>query len=79
PTMYAASGYELLKTFKDGGAAGEDWTALAIAFIVSTIVAFIAVKWLLAYIRSNRFTLFAIYRIILGVLLLGMATSGLIA
>ncbi|PDV89187.1 undecaprenyl-diphosphate phosphatase [Rhizobium sp. H4] len=79
PTMYAASGYELLKTFKDGGAAGEDWTALAIAFVVSTIVAFIAVKWLLAYIRSNRFTLFAIYRIILGVLLLGMAATGLIA
>jgi undecaprenyl-diphosphatase len=79
PTMYAASGYELLKTFKDGGAAGEDWTALAIAFIVSTIVAFIAVKWLLAYIRSNRFTLFAIYRIILGVLLLGMAATRLIA
>ncbi|MBX5103733.1 undecaprenyl-diphosphate phosphatase [Rhizobium lentis] len=78
PTMYAASGYELLKTFKDGGAAGEDWTALAIAFIVSTIVAFIAVKWLLAYIRSNRFTLFAIYRIILGVLLLGMAMTGMI-
>ena len=78
PTMYAASGYELLKLFKDGGAAGEDWTALAIAFVVSTIVAFVAVKWLLAYIRSNRFTLFAIYRIILGVLLLGMAAAGLI-
>ncbi|MBY5762346.1 undecaprenyl-diphosphate phosphatase [Rhizobium laguerreae] len=79
PTMYAASGYELLKTFRDGGAAGEDWTALGIAFVVSTIVAFIAVKWLLAYIRSNRFTLFAVYRIILGVLLLGMAATGLIA
>lgn len=79
PTMYAASGYELLKLFKDGGAAGEDWTALGIAFVVSTIVAFIAVKWLLAYIRSNRFTLFAIYRIILGVLLLGMAAAGLIS
>ncbi|MBX4866048.1 MULTISPECIES: undecaprenyl-diphosphate phosphatase [Rhizobium] len=79
PTMYAASGYELLKAFRDGGAAGEDWTALAIAFVVSTIVAFIAVKWLLAYIRSNRFTLFAVYRIILGVLLLGMATTGMIS
>jgi undecaprenyl-diphosphatase len=76
--MYAASGYELLKTFKDGGAAGEDWTSLAIAFVVSTIVAFVAVKWLLSYIRSNRFTVFAIYRIILGVLLLGMAAAGII-
>ena len=79
PTMYAASGYELLKTFKDGSAANEDWTVLGIAFVVSTIVAFVAVKWLLSYIQSNRFTAFAIYRIILGVILLGMATSGMIA
>jgi undecaprenyl-diphosphatase len=78
PTMYAASAYELLKTFKDGGAANEDWTALGIAFVVSTIVAFIAVKWLLTYIQSNRFTVFAIYRIILGVILLGMASYGLV-
>ncbi len=79
PTMYAASAFSLLKTFKDGVAANEDWTALGIAFVVSTIVAFVAVKWLLAYIRSNRFTAFAIYRIILGVVLLGMAMAGMIA
>ncbi|CCM74071.1 undecaprenyl-diphosphate phosphatase [Rhizobium mesoamericanum] len=79
PTMYAASAYELLKTFKDGGAANEDWTSLGIAFVVSTVVAFIAVKWLLSYIRSNRFTMFAIYRIILGGILLGMAATGAIA
>jgi undecaprenyl-diphosphatase len=79
PTMYAASAYELLKTFKDGGAANEDWTALGIAFVVSTIVAFVAVKWLLSYIQSNRFTVFAIYRIILGAVLLGMAYAGIIA
>jgi undecaprenyl-diphosphatase len=78
PTMYAASAFQILETVRDGGAAGEDWTSLAIAFVVSTVVAFIAVKWLLAYIRSNRFTLCAIYRIILGVLLLGMATAGLV-
>ncbi len=79
PTMYAASAYELLKTFKDGGAANEDWTALGIAFVVSTIVAFVAVKWLLSYIQSNKFTAFAIYRIILGAILLGMASVGMIA
>ncbi|MGA1803103.1 undecaprenyl-diphosphate phosphatase [Rhizobium sp. HT1-10] len=78
PTMYAASGYELLKTFKDGGAAGEDWGALVIAFIVSTIVAFVAVKWLLSYIQSNRFTLFAVYRIILGAILLGLVATGIV-
>jgi undecaprenyl-diphosphatase len=76
PTMYAASGYELLKTVKAGGAGGENWTLLGIAFVVSTITAFISVKWLLGYIRSNRFTAFAIYRIIFGVALLGMVSVG---
>ncbi|OQP85367.1 undecaprenyl-diphosphatase [Rhizobium rhizosphaerae] len=79
PTMYAASAYSLLKTLKEQGTAGENWTLLAIAFVVSTITAFVAVKWLLSYIQSNRFTVFAIYRIILGAILLGMAYMGLIA
>eukprot|EP01133_Synstelium_polycarpum_P028354 gene28354-34385_t len=61
PTMYA---------WKTGGG-NEDWGALGIAFVVSTITAFIAVKWLLNYIRSNRFTAFAIYRILFGLVLLG--------
>lgn len=69
PTMFAASGYELLKTIK-AGEVHEDWTALIIAFVVSTITAFVAVKWLLGYIRSHHFTPFAVYRIVVGVLLL---------
>jgi len=69
PTMFAASGYELLKTTK-AGAGHEDWTALSIAFAVSTVTAFVAVKWLLGYIRTHRFTAFAVYRILLGALLL---------
>jgi undecaprenyl-diphosphatase len=69
PTMFAAAGYELLKANK-AGAPHEDWSALAIAFVVSLVTAFIAVKWLLGYIRTHRFTAFAIYRIALGVALL---------
>ena len=78
PTMYAASGYELLKQASSGGMA-EDWTGLAIAFVVSTVTAFVSVKWLLGYIRSNRFTGFAIYRIIFGGLLLMLAWRGIIS
>jgi undecaprenyl-diphosphatase len=77
PTMYAATGYELLKVFKEGGTAHEDWNALALGFVVSAIVAFIAVKWLLGYIRTHRFTPFAIYRIALGAaLLIWLPTGG---
>jgi len=70
PTMFAATAYELLKAHSNGGA--EDWNALAVGFVVSGIVAFIAVKWLLRYVQTHRFTLFAWYRIVFGLLLLGL-------
>jgi undecaprenyl-diphosphatase len=76
PTMYAATGYELLKVMHQGGAVHEDWSALVVGFVASLIVAFIAVKWLLRYIRTHRFTPFSIYRIALGTLLLVAIYSG---
>jgi undecaprenyl-diphosphatase len=66
PTMFAATGYELVSLVRAGGLAGEDWNALAVAFTASAITAFAAVKWLLRYIQSHRFTVFAVYRFILG-------------
>jgi undecaprenyl-diphosphatase len=74
--MYAATGYELLKVLQHGGGAHEDWSALIVGFIVSALVAFAAVKWLLGYIRTHRFTPFAIYRIAFGVALLVWLPSG---
>ncbi|MEO7072233.1 MAG: undecaprenyl-diphosphate phosphatase [Rhodanobacter sp.] len=76
PTMYAATGYELLKALHDPAAPTEDWTALAVGFVVSAIVAFAAIKWLLGYIVGHRFTPFAIYRIVLGVALLLLVPLG---
>ncbi len=78
PTMFAATAYEFMKT-RHAGEGPEDWNALAIGFVVSGIVAFIAVKWLLRYVQSHRFTLFAWYRIVLGVVLVAMVMSGLLA
>lgn len=65
PTMFAATGYELLKSRHEAGV-HEDWAAVALGFVVAAIVAFIAVKWLLRYVQSHRFTLFAWYRILAG-------------
>jgi undecaprenyl-diphosphatase len=73
PTMFAATGYELVDLLRHEGIAGEDWTALGVAFAASAITAFVAVKWLLRYIQSNRFTAFAIYRFALGAALLAFA------
>lgn len=72
PTMFAASTYELFGSLRRSGG-HENWGDLAIAFTASAITAFIAVKWLLGYIKSHRFTAFAIYRFVLGTVLLGVA------
>ena len=76
PTMFAATGYELLSMYKQGALGGEDWMALGAAFVVSAITAFVAVKWLLHYIQSHRFTAFAVYRLALGIALLLWLPTG---
>jgi undecaprenyl-diphosphatase len=78
PTMFAATGYEFLKA-RHAGEGPEDMQALAIGFVVSGIVAFIAVKWLLRYVQSHRFTVFAWYRIVLGAVLMGLAAQGIVS
>ncbi|MCJ0826223.1 undecaprenyl-diphosphate phosphatase [Luteimonas sp. 50] len=76
PTMFAATAYELLELYRDGGIAGEDWGMLAVAFTASAVTAFAAVKWLLHYIQSHRFTVFALYRFVLGAALLLLVPAG---
>jgi undecaprenyl-diphosphatase len=75
PTMFAATGYELLSMARDGGFGQENWTELGVAFVASAVTAFVAVKWLLHYIQSHRFTAFAVYRVVLGVALLAFVPA----
>jgi undecaprenyl-diphosphatase len=83
PTMIAATGWDLLKEIhssKAAGAAGvatahvvmtsERWIVLLIGTAVSFIVALGVVEWFLMWVRRHGFTVFAIYRIILGIALL---------
>ena len=59
-----------------GEAHGENWTALAVAFVTAAITAFVVVKWLLGYIQTHRFTAFSVYRIVFGAVLLLWLPSG---
>lgn len=77
PTMYAASAKEIYSAFNNSSLGiHENWTDLGIGFAISTITAFISVKWLLRYIQTHRFTWFAIYRILAGSFLLFVLPSG---
>ena len=79
PTMIAATGWDLLKEIHHGKAANaagaaaahvtmnsERWIVLLIGIVVSFIVALGVVEWFLAWVRRHGFTIFAIYRILLG-------------
>ena len=72
PTMFAATAYELLDLYQSGEMANENWFDFGVGFVVSAVVAFVAVKWLLHYIQTHRFTPFAWYRIGFGALLLAV-------
>jgi undecaprenyl-diphosphatase len=84
PTMIAATAWDLLKSIHPGKTAlasgavpmaevsmnGQRWIVLVIGFVVSFLVALGVVEWFLAWVRRHGFTVFAVYRIALGILLL---------
>ena len=70
PTMFAASGYELFDLIKDGEFPVGELMDIAIGFVISGLVAFIVVKWLLKFVQTHSFVPFAWYRLALGVVLL---------
>jgi undecaprenyl-diphosphatase len=81
PTMFAATGYTLLKSLRGKGENpigvaqidAHGWIVLAIGFVVSFIVAYASVAWFMAYVRKHGFVPFAVYRIIVGALVLVFA------
>lgn len=65
PTMLAATAYSLWKArhvLHEPDVRG----ALAVGFVVSFVVALVVVKWLIRYVQTHRFTVFAVYRILFG-------------
>jgi len=50
------------------------WLVLAIGFVVSFVVAYAVVAWFMAWVRTRGFTVFAIYRVIVGAAVLWWLT-----
>ena len=80
PTMIAATGWDLFKELHHSKAAGavaaevvmnsQRWIVLLIGAAISFIVALGVVEWFLYWVRRHGFTVFAMYRILLGTTLL---------
>jgi undecaprenyl-diphosphatase len=82
PTMAMAVAYSLYKSMrgKDENPIGvaqidaHQWIVLLIGLVVSFVVAYGAVAWFMGWVRKRGFAMFAVYRIILGAVVLYYAT-----
>jgi undecaprenyl-diphosphatase len=78
PTMVVATCYDLLKSLlgKTENPVGvsqieaHGWVVLAIGFVISFIVAYASVAWFMGYVRKHGFVPFAVYRIVVGSMVL---------
>ncbi len=71
PTMLGASALKILDFFLDGGAlSAAEIAILLVGCLVSYLVSVIAIKFLMGFVKKHTFIPFAIYRIILAVLVL---------
>ena len=76
PTLIAATIYSL---WKERALLGSgDIPVFSVGFIAAFISAFICVRWLLRYVSTHDFTIFAWYRIAFGLVVLGVTYGGLV-
>jgi undecaprenyl-diphosphatase len=76
PTLMAASAYQLYK--ERHLLAFDDLGMWATGFVASFVSAFLCVRWLLRFISTHDFTIFAWYRIAFGIVVLATWQFGLV-
>ena len=77
PTMLAATGYKLYKYYKEaGGFSTEDLKLLGIGNLVAFVVAMVAIKFFIGFLKKHGFRIWGIYRIVLGLILFALIYTG---
>jgi len=65
PTMLGAT---ILTVYKSGvNFSGHEWGLLAVGSLVSFVVAYFSIMWLMRFLKYHKFTVFGYYRIVLGI------------
>lgn len=74
PVMVAASGFKLLQFLREGetGMDLHQGLVLAEGFVVSFVVAWGVIAWFMSWVKKRGFGPFAIYRVLLGVFVVGL-------
>ncbi len=83
PTMFAACLFDLRESISapmgaaahiEGGMTPERWAQLAIGFVISFLVAWGVIAWFMHWVRKHGFIPFAIYRLVIGAIVLVWAS-----
>ncbi|MGI5177977.1 undecaprenyl-diphosphate phosphatase [Dactylosporangium sp. CA-152071] len=77
PALLAAGALQIADEH-DNIANGVGWPATITATLVSGAVGYLAVAWLLKFVARHTYTIFIVYRVVLGVLLLVLVGTGTI-
>ena len=78
PTMFAATGYKMLKFYLAGETFGsEQIQLLVIGNAVAFVVAMLAIKSFISYLTKHGFLVFGYYRIVVGIIILALYYLGI--
>jgi undecaprenyl-diphosphatase len=75
PAVVLSALFELRKAFDGDLQIGPTVIATIFAFISGYLI----IAWLLRYVRTHTFTIFVVYRVVVGVIILGLALGGVIS
>ena len=79
PTMLAATGYKLFNYYQDyGGFTSNEIKQLAIGNVVAFVVALLAIKFFIGFLKKHGFKIWGYYRIVVGIALLILIYTGYI-
>lgn len=71
PTMFAATGYKLLKFYLNAGTvSSHEMMLLGVGNVVAFVVAWLAIKSFINFLTRHGFRIFGIYRIVVGAIIL---------
>jgi undecaprenyl-diphosphatase len=77
PALTAAGVFQAVEQRHDLAQLG--FGQMAVGIVVAFAVAYASIAWLLKYVAQHTFTGFVVYRVIVGLLLLGLLGTGVIA
>jgi undecaprenyl-diphosphatase len=80
PAVLGSGLYEVYKAFK-GGVHGAQvvWGPTIVATVLAFVVGLSVIAWLLRYLTRGSFVPFVVYRVLLGLLVLGLVGAGVLS